>query len=452
MPGKPARGKVQITLESRSEPYALNLDVLILPEFTGKVPGTHCESNWPHLQGLTLSDPQYHNPHLCNILLDGKKSGHVLLPQVVQDLSNPDAPVAWNTRFGWMVKGEAPPLTTASLPIRYRSNHAAVSTSTLDSSVARFWAQEESLDLQRNMSVHDIECEEHFASTHIRNPNGTYTVQLPFKEDHTHLGKSRDAAVRRFLRVEDRLSRNPRIKEEYAKNINEYLELGYLEPVSAREKHGPPSASYYMPHREVVKESSSSTKVRIVFDASAKTSSRKSLNDILQVGPKLQADLFPLLVRFMTHRIAVSAGIWKFYPQTTVHPKDRDFHRLIWRESPLLPLQDLRMTRVTFGVSSAPYLAIRSLHQIADDAEGISPHVRECIKTDFLVDNLLSGASDVDAALTLQAELLQAMQLGSMKLLKCTSNSPEVLAAIPPELRDPSLPPLPSTKETSSKP
>jgi hypothetical protein len=141
MPGKPARGKVQITLESRSEQYALNLEALILPEFTGLVPGTYCESNWPHLQGLTLSDPQYHSPHLCDILLGGKKSGHVLLPQVVQALSNPDAPVAWNTRFGWMVKGEAPPVTRPSSPIRYRSNHASVSTSTLESSVARFWAQ-----------------------------------------------------------------------------------------------------------------------------------------------------------------------------------------------------------------------------------------------------------------------------------------------------------------------
>jgi hypothetical protein len=69
-----------------------------------------------------------------------------------------------------------------------------------------------------------------------------------------------------------------------------------------------------MPHREVVKESSSSTKGRIVFDDSAKTSSGKSLNDILHVGPKLQADLSPLLIRFMTHRIALSAEIWKFYP------------------------------------------------------------------------------------------------------------------------------------------
>jgi hypothetical protein len=147
MPGKPARGKVHLTMESRSQQYALNLELLVLPEFTGLVPGIDCDSNWPHLQGLTLSDPQYHQAQLCDILLGGKKSGHVLLPQVIQDLSNPDAPVAWNTRFGWMVKGEAPPVSTPSRPIRQRSNHAAVSTSTQESSVAKFWAQEDSFSL-----------------------------------------------------------------------------------------------------------------------------------------------------------------------------------------------------------------------------------------------------------------------------------------------------------------
>jgi hypothetical protein len=61
---------------------------------------------------------------------------------------------------------------------------------------------------------------------------------------------------------------------------------------------------------------------------------------------------------------------------------------------------------------------------LADDAKGIPPEV---IKNDFLVDNLLSGAPNVEAALTLQRELLKAMQLGSHQLLKYTSNSPQVL-------------------------
>jgi hypothetical protein len=438
--GKPARNKIRLILESRSEPYTLDLEALVLTEFTGLIPAVNCKSDWPHFNGITLSDPQFDTAHCCDILLGGKKSGHILLPQVVQDSTNPDAPVAWNTRFGWMVKGEAPPLSTSSRPIRQRSNHVSFnrSASPQEVDLTQFWAQEEPLDSPRNMSLDDMECESHFTSTHARNHDGTYTVELPFKKDPNLLGKSRNMALQRFLKVEERLIRNPTIKTEYAKCIQEFLELGYLEPVPAEEEHDPPARSYYMPHREVVKDSSSSTKVRIVYDASAKTSTGVSLNDVLHVGPKLQADLFPLLIRFMTHRVAISADIWKFYPQTSINPKDRDFHRLVWRDSPTKPIQDFRMTRVTFGVSAAPFLAIRSLHQMADDVEELSPHVVQIIKNDFLVDNLLSGANDVEAALTLQTELLTAMHLGGLRLLKWTSNSPEVLAAVPPELRDPS--------------
>ena len=96
------------------------------------------------------------------------------------------------------------------------------------------------------------------------------------------------------------------------------------------------------------------------------------------------------------------------------------------------------MTRVTFGVSAAPFLAIRSLHQMVDDIQDLSPNVVQIIKSDFLVDNLLSGANDVQSALDIQTQLLITMHLGGLKLPKWTSNSPEVLAAVPPELRDPS--------------
>jgi hypothetical protein len=95
------------------------------------------------------------------------------------------------------------------------------------------------------------------------------------------------------------------------------------------------------------------------------------------------------------------------------------------------------MTRVTFGVSAAPFLAIRAFHQLADRVKLTHPHASQVIKEEFLVDNLLSGAHTLDSALKLKDELLDAMRIGGLKLLKFMSNSDVLLNSLPPDLRDP---------------
>ena len=140
---------------------------------------------------------------------------------------------------------------------------------------------------RHDLSLNDLFCEEHFKRTHVRNDDGTYTVELSIRIDPSALDKSRDLALKRFLRLEERLRRNPDTKVEHVKAINEFLELGYMEPIPAEEKYGPPPDSHYIPHRKVVKESSLSTKVPVFNDASTPTSSGVSLNDTLHLGPKL---------------------------------------------------------------------------------------------------------------------------------------------------------------------
>ena len=78
----------------------------------------------------------------------------------------------------------------------------------------------------------------------------------------------------------------------------------------------------FLPHHAVIKQSSLTTKVRLVFDESAKTSNGKSLNDTLIVGPNIQEKLFPLLIRFRSHAYALTADIEKIFRQIQVHPDD----------------------------------------------------------------------------------------------------------------------------------
>ena len=93
----------------------------------------------------------------------------------------------------------------------------------------------------------------------------------------------------------------------------------------------PPECSYYMPMHGVVKESSSTTKLRVVFDASAKTTSGISQNDTLMVGPTLYPNITDILLRFRTYPVAVSSDISKMYRAVELCETDRDVHRFLWR-------------------------------------------------------------------------------------------------------------------------
>ena len=83
---------------------------------------------------------------------------------------------------------------------------------------------------------------------------------------------------------------------EYGEIFDEYLKLEIIEEVQTQ---GDTGQVVYLPHKEIVKEDRSSTKLRIVFDASAKYKDTISLNDVLYKGPCLNTNLYSLLLKFV---------------------------------------------------------------------------------------------------------------------------------------------------------
>ena len=112
--------------------------------------------------------------------------------------------------------------------------------------------------------------------------------------------------------------------------MKEYEELGHMEPVKSQEgKH----TCYFLPHHPAFMETSTTTKTRVAFDGGPKTSNGLSLNDILQVGPTVQQDLYSIVLRFRTHQVCSTADIAKMYCQIIVHPQDSNLQRILWRYS-----------------------------------------------------------------------------------------------------------------------
>lgn len=144
------------------------------------------------------------------------------------------------------------------------------------------------------------------------------------------MGKSRFQALSRLFQLEKKLERKEIYGKQYREVISEYVTMKHMELIfDPREAIN----GYYLPHHAVIKESSSITKLRVVFDASAKTSSGESLNDQLLVGPTIQEDLPSILLRWRTHRIVISADVAKMYRQIRVRDEDSYFQKMLWRDS-----------------------------------------------------------------------------------------------------------------------
>ncbi|XP_044591989.1 uncharacterized protein LOC123270116 [Cotesia glomerata] len=185
-------------------------------------------------------------------------------------------------------------------------------------------------------------------------------------------------------------------------------------------------SGFYLPHHAVIKADSTTTKTRVVFDGSCKTSTGISLNDTLMVGPKLQDDLFVILVRYRSHIYALTADIEKMYRQILVHPDDVKYQKILFRESRDETIKFYTSNTVTYGTSAGSYLAIKSLQQLGKDERESYPNASVVLQNDFYVDDLLSGAETLPKAKALRNELNALLAKGGFHLRKWASNHPSL--------------------------
>ena len=153
----------------------------------------------------------------------------------------------------------------------------------------------------------------HFETHYSRSSSGRFVILLPRKENSPVIGESRSQAVR-FLHLEKSLSVIG-LSKQFNNVINEYFDEGHAEPIPVADLKKTPTEVFYVPMHIVQKESNTTTKVRAVFDASAKSMTGISLNDTLLVGPTVHSCLVDLLLRFCLHRIALTIDVnWRCNP------------------------------------------------------------------------------------------------------------------------------------------
>lgn len=258
----PINESCEMILQSRVSEFSAHLKCLVVPKITGLLPNAFINVTKLNIpQNVQLADPNFFCPSNVDLLLGAEIFFDLMSPNQIK--LDSDKPVLQQPKLGWIVAGR---LYTDNRPAT-RKVHCNFTKEICDQ-LEKFWSLEELPTSKPTLTADDEFCERYFTATTKRLNDGRFSVFMPLKETpEAALGDSFYIAKKRFLSLEKKLNKNLNLKKEYCEFINEYKKLGHLTEINK------PQFGYFMPHHAVIRENSETTKLRVVFDGSAKTSS-----------------------------------------------------------------------------------------------------------------------------------------------------------------------------------
>lgn len=325
-------------------------------------------------------------------------------------------PALQNTRLGWIIGSEV-----LGTQVKSSQSYLSVTNDELNQQIERFWKQEDCPDTAQ-YTEEEKYCEKLFSDTTKRDADGRLIVRLP-QRSHIKLGDSKEQALRRFFSLERRLAKDSNLLQEYTRFIDDFLDQNHMSVINETNQE---SEVYVLPHQAVVRPDSVTTKLRVVFDASAKTTLGTSLNDKLIPGPNLQKDLIDIILRFRTHEYVLTSDVAMMYRQIVIDKQDRALQRILWRNNQSEPVKSFELNTVTYGTTCAPYLAIRCLRELAAETTDL-PFAARVIQEDCYMDDVLTGTKTVKEAIELQKQLSELLIRGQLHLRKWRANDPRIL-------------------------
>jgi len=426
--------QLRISSVHSSEP-ALCVTASILRSLTQYSPSRAASPvRWEHLDGLPLADSQPTSADPIEIIIGADLYGEIILDGLRK--GSVGQPIAQNTIFGWILSGPtAPPTSAPPTSVSPASGHCCSHVTfsredplSLDRALRRFWEVEE-IPRKTLLTPDEQRCEEHFLATYSRCADGRYIVRLPFKTGPPlNIGYSRGAASRCLNGLLRRFKQSPALQKEYSAFLREYQELGHM-------REAPPlpesSQCVFIPHHPVIRDASSTTHLRVVFNASSITSNGSSLNEHMLTGPKLQTDLAAVILRWRQFRYVYSADIAKMYRQILVDPRDVNYQRILWCENESSCSREYQLLTVTYGTASAPFLALRVIRQLVQDEGRAFPLAVPVLQDHIYVDDVLFGADDIPLLLQTRDQTCALLSRGQFQLRKWSSNSPRLLDGLP---------------------
>lgn len=419
------RHSVNVKLFSKFEEFETTLEFLVVPNVCDVIPASFInKTNIDIPSYIQLADPKFNVPSEIDALI-GAELYYELLNSGQIKINDHHAKLM-STRLGWIIAGKF-----NGIP-KSKKAGCLISLQTLNDQMNRFWEIEE-LPETKFLSEEDLLVENHYKNTTVRNNQGHYIVKLPFNKLQDKLGDSFKIAEKRLYALEKRFRQNQELKKQYVEVMREYIRDGHMVEVEQSELRN--QKTLFLPHQAVLKESSLTTKVRVVIDASAPTSTGYSLNNALYKGVNLTPDIFGILINIRVPIFAFIADVKKFYLVVLVAEGDSWFQLILWRENENEEIKIFRIIKIIFGEAPSAFLAIRTIMQLADDEKNNFPIASDIVKKRLYVDNLAAGANSMQSAILARDQLINLLAEGGFILRQWVANDPQIVESLPENLK-----------------
>ena len=330
-------------------------------------------------------------------------------------------PVAISSKLGWLVSGPLDIYNNST----FTKSHVIINGDCNDplssdendillTMLHRFWHTE-------SIGVLQDDCENATPTflNQVHFKEDRYEVSLPWKEGHFKIPEHYVMCVNRLRYLQLKLLKSPDLLHEYDNIIQDQLKQGIIERVEKALDNTNALKNrmiHYLPHHCVIRQDKQTTKLRIVYDGSAKMATDStSLNDSLQTGPNLIPKLFDVLITFRWHLVAVTADIEKAFLMIGITPSDRDMLRFLWLQNPHdveSGFMELRFTRLVFGLRPSPAILGSVISHHLDQYHSRHPEIIPSIKNSFYIDDLISDGSSVEEVFNIYKVTKQAMSEG----------------------------------------
>ncbi|XP_068697319.1 uncharacterized protein [Montipora foliosa] len=394
---------------------------------------------YPHLQGLPLADHSRGDEDLeIDVMIGADHYWSVVQNHVVRGELH--GPVEIRTRLGYVLSG---PVNAASANTQLSTVNVSHVMKTecqvieenlvsddflLKEELSKFWDYD-------TLGVKDREgdfLEDYL--TKVKFNGIRFEVSLPFKTEHPIIPDNYLLAQNRLVSSLQRLRSKPELLQQYDSVIKEQLNAGVVELIDkSHDLDTLPGTVHYIPHKEVLKEDRITTKLRVVYDASAKSRNEPSLNDCLLPGPALTPMIFDVLLRFRHHKVVLIGDLEKAFLNIEVNPAERNLLRFLWVDdinSPNPEVITLRFTRLVFGLVCSPFILNVTLRNHLKRYENIDPEFVAAVVRALYVDDFASGENSVTKCFELYYKLKLRFREGGFNMRKWASKSEELTEMI----------------------
>ena len=415
------RFQTSTVISSHYGPFETSIKLSVMAKITGDLPTQPVDINLFKIpNGYVLADPKFHKAAPIDLLLNAEVFFESLLGEKFR---LPEGPMLIHTKFGWIIGGEIKSSTEIQ-SVQSSSLLSCFSYSNSDDinqSLERFFESEDISSLKPTWTAEEKYCEEVFKLSTSRDETGRFVTFMPKKWVNKELGRNLSRATRQFYAQEARRQKDQVYNELYTEYMTDFIESGHMSEVK------PQDCAYYLPHHGVVNMTSTSTKVRPVFDASSQSETGVALNDVLCVGPTIQPESIDIITRFREKKFVITGDISRMYRQIWIDPSQRKYLSLLWRPKSSEPIKHYQINVVAFGTSCASFIAIRVLQQIAEENVHRFPQASALICQQVYVDDLMFSVNSIEEGVKRRDEILLMLSEAGMQLCKMTANHPDLL-------------------------